>query len=326
MRFALRRLGFYVITAWIAITLNFFLPRMMPGNPAAAALSGEENTLPPQALKAEEVAFGLNNKVSLLTQYWRYIIDTFHGQLGLSTSYYPAPVWSVIRAALPWTIGLVGMCTVIGFLIGTGLGVIAGWKRGTAWEMIVPVGTFLSAMAYFWFGLIVVAVIGVQLGWLPYADGYSAVIPIGFTGQYITSVLTHAILPALTIVVPSIGGWALGMRNMMSTVLAEDYVMVARAKGVKPWRLTWQYAARNAILPNISGFALSLGFVISGAIGVEVVFSYPGIGYVLYHAVTSNDYPLMQGIFLIIVGTVLAANLIADFVYVALDPRTRHAT
>ena len=326
MRFALRRAGFYLVTAWAAVTVNFFLPRLMPGNPAAAALSGELNTLPPQALKAEEAAFGLHTKTTLVVQYLNYISNTVHGQFGLSTSYYPAPVWSVIRAALPWTIGLVGICTVLGFLIGTGLGIIAGWRRGTAWELIVPMGTFLSAMAYFWFGLILVAVIGVELGWLPYAEGYAPEIPIGFTGQFVGSVLTHAVLPALTIVVPSLGGWALGMRNMMSTVLGEDYVTVARAKGVKPWRLAWQYAARNAILPNISGFALSLGFVVSGAIGVEVVFSYPGIGYVLYHAVTSNDYPLMQGIFLVIVLAVLVANLLADFVYVALDPRARRGT
>lgn len=323
MRFALRRVGFYAVTAWVAITLNFFLPRMMPGNPAAAALSSETNTLPPQALKAMTVAFGLRTKQSMVAQYWHYLVNTSHGQLGVSTSYFPAPVWSVIRAALPWTVGLVGTCTVLGFLIGTGMGVVAGWRRGTAWELIVPVGTFLSAMAYFWFGLIVVAVLGVQLGWFPFADGYSAQDSIGFSAQYIGSVLDHAVLPALTLVVPSVGGWALGMRNMMSTVLAEDYVMVARAKGVKAWRLTWLYAGRNAVLPNISGFALSLGFVVSGAIGVEVVFSYPGIGYVLYHAVTSNDYPLMQGIFLVIVITVLLANLLADFVYVMLDPRTR---
>lgn len=323
MRFALRRVGFYAVTAWVAITLNFFLPRMMPGNPAAAALSSETNTLPPQALKAMTVAFGLHTNQSMVAQYWHYLVNTSHGQLGVSTSYFPAPVWSVIRAALPWTVGLVGTCTVLGFLIGTGMGVVAGWRRGTAWELIVPVGTFLSAMAYFWFGLIVVAVLGVQLGWFPFADGYSAQDSIGFSAQYIGSVLDHAVLPALTLVVPSVGGWALGMRNMMSTVLAEDYVMVARAKGVKAWRLTWLYAGRNAVLPNISGFALSLGFVVSGAIGVEVVFSYPGIGYVLYHAVTSNDYPLMQGIFLVIVITVLLANLLADFVYVMLDPRTR---
>jgi peptide/nickel transport system permease protein len=323
MRFALRRLGFYLVTAWAAITLNFFIPRLMPGNPAAAALSGELNTLPPQALKAEEVAFGVGTKQDIVTSYGHYLANVFQGHLGLSTSYYPAPVWSVIRAAMPWTLGLVGVCTVISFLIGTGLGVVAGWRRGTAWEMIVPVGTFLSAMAYFWFGLIVVALLGVQLGWFPFAGGYDAQDSIGFNATYISSVLSHAILPAVTIVVPSLGGWALGMRNMMSTVLGEDYVMVARAKGVKAWRLTWLYAARNAILPNVSGFALSLGFVVSGAIGVEVVFSYPGIGYVLYHAVTSNDYPLMQGIFLIIVLAVLVANLIADFIYVALDPRTR---
>jgi peptide/nickel transport system permease protein len=325
MRFALKRLGFYLVTAWVAITINFFIPRLMPGNPAAAALSGELNTLPPQALKAEEAAFGVSSHQSLIVEYGHYLANIFQGRLGISTSYYPAPVWSVIRAALPWTVGLVGLCTVLSFLIGTALGVIAGWRRGSAWEAIVPIGTFLSAMAYFWFGLIVVAILGVQLGWFPFSGGYDAQDPVGLNGTYIASVVRHALLPAVTVVVPSLGGWALGMRNMMSTVLGEDYVMIARAKGVKPWRLTWLYAARNAILPNVSGFALSLGFVVSGAIGVEVVFSYPGIGFVLYHAVTSNDYPLMQGIFLVIVLVVLLANLLADVLYVALDPRTRRA-
>jgi peptide/nickel transport system permease protein len=325
MRFALQRLLFYLVTAWVAVTLNFLLPRLMPGNPAAAALSSETNTLPPQALKALTAAFGLRTREGLLGQYGHYLANTVHGQLGISTSYFPAPVWSVIRAALPWTVGLVGVCTVLAFLIGTALGVVAGWRRGTAWELLVPVGTFLTAMAYFWFGLILVAFFGLKLGWLPFAGGYDAQDPVGLNAQFIGSVLTHAILPALTIVVPALGGWALGMRNMMATVLGEDYVLMARAKGLRPWRVTWQYAARNAILPNISGFALSLGFVVSGAIGVEVVFSYPGIGYILYHAVTSNDYPLMQGILLVIVLAVLIANLIADFIYLLLDPRTRHA-
>jgi len=323
VRYALRRLGFYLVTAWVAITINFFLPRLMPGNPAAAALSGELNTLPPQALKALTVAFGLHTKQSLLTQYWHYLGNLAHGQLGISTSYYPATVWSVIRSALPWTIGLVGVATIIGFVLGTALGVVAGWRRGTKWEMVVPVGVFLSAMAFFWFGLMVVALLGVQLGWFPFADAYAAQITPTLDTAYIGSILYHAVLPAITIVVPALGGWALGMRNMMVTVLGEDYVMVARAKGVRPWRVTWLYAARNAILPNVSGFALSLGFVVSGAVGVEVVFSYPGIGFVLYHAVTSNDYPLMQGIFLVIVLAVLVANLLADLVYVALDPRIR---
>lgn len=326
MRFALRRGGFYLLTAWVAVTINFFLPRLMPGNPAAAALSGELNTLPLSALKAEEAAFGLHSHASLLTEYIRYLGDLFQGKLGLSTSYFPASVWSVIQSSMPWTLGLVGVCTVLAFLIGTAMGVIAGWRRGSAWEWLVPLGTFLSAMAYFWFGLIVLTIFGVVLGWFPIGDGYSAAITPGFTANYIVSVLYHAILPALTIMVPSIGGWALGMRNMMTTVLGEDYMTVARAKGIRSWRLTWLYAARNAVLPNISGFALSLGFVVSGAIGVEVVFSYPGIGFVLYHAVTSNDYPLMQGIFLIIVFAVLIANLLADILYVALDPRIRRGS
>jgi peptide/nickel transport system permease protein len=175
---------------------------------------------------------------------------------------------------------------------------------------------------YFWLGLLALTVFAVQLGWFPLSGGYSPSVNVGFTWPFISSAIDHAILPALTIVVASAAGWIVGMRNVMITTMDEDYVLIAQAKGLPKRRVIW-YAARNAILPNISGFSLAIGFVVSGALLTEIVFSYPGLGFILLTAVQDSDYALLQGVFLVITLAVLLANLAADFVYVFLDPRTR---
>jgi len=232
-------------------------------------------------------------------------------------------VTSVIRSALPWTIGLVGLATIISFALGTLLGAIVGWRRGSRADLIVPVATFLGTVPYFWMGLIAIAIFSTKLGWFPashaYDIGYYPEWSLGFVGQ----VIHHGILPALTIVVTSLGGWVLGMRNMMVTVLDEDYVTVAQAKGLSPLRVMFSYAGRNAVLPQIQSFALALGFIVSGTLVMELVFSYPGVGDLLLQATDAKDYPLMQGIFLVITLAVLVANILADVAYAVLDPRTR---
>jgi peptide/nickel transport system permease protein len=212
---------------------------------------------------------------------------------------------------------------VISFLVGITLGVLAGWKRGTWLDNLVPATTFLTAMPYFWLALLLVYVFAQVLSLLPSSGGYDPLDNVGFNGQFIGSAVQHSILPALTIVVSSIGGWLLGMRNMMVSTLSDDYVVAAEAKGLKPRRVMIGYAARNAVLPSVSGFAISLGFVVSGSIVMEQVFNYPGVGNVLYQAVVNDDYPLMQGIFLVITLTVLGANLLVDLLYGIIDPRTR---
>jgi len=259
----------------------------------------------------------------LWTQYIGYWADLFHGNLGLSFRNYPTPVVQVIADALPWTIALVGMATVIAFALGTLIGMLTGWRRGGVSEMVIPVTTFFSAMPYFWIALVLIAFFSIHLGWLPFAFGYDPSLRPGFTWAFIGSAAQHALLPALTIVISSIAGWILSMRNMMVTVSSEDFVTVAQAKGLPEGQVMFRYAARNAILPQISGFALSLGFVVSGALVMEQVFSYPGIGFRLLQAVGSKDYPLMQGIFLVITLAVILANILADVVYAILDPRTR---
>jgi peptide/nickel transport system permease protein len=325
VRFIARRLGFYVITAWIAITINFFIPRLMPGNPAELVFNRVRHSMSPTALKAFSVAFGVDSHQGLISQYFSYLNQLLHGNLGISITFFPATVASVIRTALPWTLALVGVATILSFVLGTLLGIVAASRRGTWVDALLPVTSFLSAVPYFWLGLLALTVFAVELGWFPLSGGYAPSVNVGFTWPFISSAIDHAVLPALTIVVSSIAGWLLGMRNVMISTLGEDYVLLADAKGLPRRRVTFSYAARNALLPNMAGFALSLGFIVSGAILTEVVFSYPGMGYVLFEAVTNEDFPLMQGIFLMITILVLLANLFADVIYVALDPRTREA-
>lgn len=323
MRFFLRRGAFYLFTAWAAITINFFLPRMMKGDPVSAYLQKNQGKISPEAIDSLRTLFGLDSTAPLWRQYLDYWALMFSGDLGRSFSKGLAPVADVIAAALPWTIGLVGIATVIGFFLGTSLGALIGWRRGSRADAIVPIATFFSTVPYFWMGLIAIALLSSTLGWFPASHAYSKGARPGFTLEFITDVIEHGALPALTIVLASLGGWVLGMRNMMITVLDEDYVTVAQAKGLSPRRVMVSYAARNAVLPQLSSFALSLGFIVGGTLVMELVFSYPGVGKLLLDATTAKDYPLIQGLFLVITLAVLAANILADVAYAALDPRTR---
>jgi len=323
VQYIARRIGFYLVTAWAAITINFLIPRLMPGNPAELLMARFQGRLSPQAAKALSLLFGLGHQ-SIFSKYGQYWAQLAHGNLGVSLTYFPTPVLTVIRESLPWTVVLIGLTTIVSFVLGTFMGVIVGWRRGSPLlESLLPATMFFSAVPYFWLGLVSVLVFAVHLHVFPISGGYSSGVSIGFTGSFVLSAIYHGLLPAITIVVSSVAGWVIGMRNMMVTTLSEDYVVMAEAKGLRTNRVMFAYAARNAVLPSIANFAMSLGFVVSGAILVEIVFSYPGVGYMLYQAVSNEDYPLMQGIFLVIVLAVLVANLIADLCYVLLDPRTR---
>jgi len=326
MRFALRRLGFFVLTLWVALTLNFLLPRMMPGNPAVAMMAKFKGGVTGEALKALQAQFGVNTHQGLPGQYVTYLGDVATGKFGTSTSLYPASVGRIVLDAIPWTLGLVGVTTILAFLLGTGIGILGAWRRGGRLDSIMPpVFVITSVIPYFWIGLMLILVFGVKLRWLPYFFSYDYTLTPGFTPSFIGNVLEHAILPAATLLITTIGTWILTMRNTMITTLAEDYVRMARAKGLPGRRIMLDYAARNAILPNLTGFAMSLGFVVGGAILIEFVFNYQGVGYLLLQAVNNEDYPLMQALFLLITVTVLVAILIADIATAVLDPRTRNA-
>jgi len=326
MRFVLRRAGFFLLTLWAAVTLNFFLPRMMPGNPAIAMMAKFHGRLTGQALVALETIFGVNTHESLLAQYVHYLGDIFTGNFGTSLFFYPSPVSQVVRSAIFWTLGLVGITTILAFLLGTGVGIVAAWRRGGLLDSIAPpVLVITSAIPYFWVGMIFIMIFGLKLNWLPWSGGADITATPGWNGAYIGNVLQHAILPGLALLITTIGTWVLIMRNNMVTTLAEDYVRMARAKGLPSRQIMLHYAARNAVLPNLTGFAMSLGFVVGGAILIEYVFNYPGVGYMLLQAVQNEDYPLMQALFLLITVAVLVAILLADIATAIFDPRTRTA-
>lgn len=319
----MRRVAFYLFTAWAAITINFIIPRLLPSDPVQALIVRHKGQLSTDAVKSLYVLFGLDKHQSLWQQYWQYWGNLVRGDFGISFTFFPTSVSEVIGQSLPWTLALVGISTVLSFIIGTRIGIGIGWRRGTIADSLLPITSFFSAIPYFWLGLIAIAVVSVALPLFPAGGGYDGSVVPSFSWSFIGSAIYHGTLPALTIVVSSMAGWILGMRNMMVTVSSEDFVTVAQAKGLSERRVMYSYAARNAILPNISGFALSLGFIVGGTLVTEIVFSYPGVGYALFQAIGAKDYPLMQGIFLIITLSVLVANMIADLVYVFLDPRTR---
>ena len=324
MRYLLRRLEFFIVTLWAAVTLNFILPRLLPGGPEVALRTRFHGHVNPATVKSLMTALGLNSHDSLIQQYISYLGNLLHGDLGVSLGYYPERVSQVIVQALPWTLGLVGVSTIIAFLLGTLIGILGAWRRGGLLDSALPpIFVVMSAFPYFFVGLICIFVFAITLGWFPQAFGQSIDVTSEFSWTYISDVIYHSILPAFTIVLTSIGGWILTMRNNMITTLAEDYIKMARAKGLSSARIMLQYGARNAILPNLVGFAMSLGFVISGALLVEIVFNYPGLGTELRQAVYNEDFSLMQGLFLLITVAVLVAVMAADFLTAALDPRTR---
>jgi peptide/nickel transport system permease protein len=326
VRFILRRLSMFVFTLWAALTLNFFIPRIMPGNPLQDLEARTHNRLSPTALADMLASFGYKPDENWLVQYLTYLKDMVTGNWGVSIStQLGEPIRSIVFQALPWTLGLIGITTVLAFLLGTMVGIVAGWRRGGALDAWLP-STFVvaSALPYYLVGMLLIQIFAVWRHWLPSDGTYAAqsILP-GFSPGYIGSVLQHALLPAGALLITSIGGWILTMRNNMITTLSEDYIRMGRAKGLSNRKIMYGYAARNAMLPNLSGFAMSIGFVLSGAILVEYVFNYQGVGYWLLNAVDNNDYPLMQVLFMLYTVAVLFAILAADFVMVWLDPRAR---
>ncbi|QQE77897.1 ABC transporter permease [Alicyclobacillus sp. SO9] len=323
MRYVLNRLGFFVVSIWAAVTINFVLPRMMPGDPADAMFAKFSNSLSPQALQALKLQFGFS-KQPLLIQYFTYLKNLVTGHWGLSYTYYPTPVTQVIQRSLPWTLVLVGSTTVIAVFVGTGLGIWISWRRGGIMDSILPVGSMVvQATPYMFTALLLLFVFAYKFGWFPLSGGYASQYKPSLTMPFLLSALKHGVLPAITIFLGSLSGWLVGMRNNMILTLGDDYVVFAEAKGVKPGRLIFSYAARNAILPQVTSFAIAIGNVVSGSILTEQVFSYPGIGEQLNQAVLQEDYPLIQAAFLIIAVSVLVANLIVDMIYSRLDPRVR---
>lgn len=323
MRFILNRLGFFVLSLWAAITINFILPRLMPGNPADVMFAKFKGQLDPAAIDAMKKAFGLTDK-PMIEQYFEYLKGLLTGNWGISFANYPTPVVDIIKHSLPWTLGLVGIATVLAVFIGTAAGIYVSWKRQGILDNTLPLLTMaFQAMPYFWVALLFLYLFAFKFSWFPMNHGYDSGITAGFNWPFIASALNHSFLPGVTILLGSLSGWLIGMRNNMINTLGEDYVVFAEAKGVSTSRLMFTYAARNAILPQMTSFAIAIGNVVSGSILTEQVFSYPGIGGALTNGVVQEDYPLIQSSFLLIAVAVLVANFIVDLLYSRLDPRVR---
>jgi peptide/nickel transport system permease protein len=313
-----------VITLWAALTVNFIIPRVMPGNEAQAVLATFRGTVNPAALHALEIQFGTGVHQSVLSSYFQYLGNCLTGQFGVDAQ--GVPVMTEIFSKLPWTLGLVGVSTILAFVIGTVAGIASAWRRGGRLDSILPPTLFIvSTVPVFFLGLLLIYVFAVKLNWLPLSGNYSVGATPSFSLSFIWDVLKHAILPALSLVIVTAGLWVYSMRNNMITTIGEDYVKTARAKGLPSRRIMYDYAARNAILPNLTGFAMQLGYVLGGAIAIEYLFSYPGLGYLFYTATTDHDLPLMQGLFLFYTLAVLICVLVADLLTAVLDPRTREA-
>lgn len=323
MRYLLRRLGFYAIAAWAVLSLNFLIPRLMPGDPAAALFARFRGKLKPEAMEALRASLGLGD-APLWEQYVGYLGQLVRGDFGVSIAFHPTPVSEVIATGFAWTIGLSGVAVLVSFAVGTLLGAWAAWRQGGRLDAVVPVAaTLLSAFPYFWMAMVLLYVLGLELEWFPLGLAYGPYAAPGFNIPFALDVLRHGFLPCVTVIVSSLSGWLFVMRNTMIGVMGSEFVSLAHAKGLPPWRVFVMYAMRNALLPSLTSFGMALGFVVTGSLLTEVVFSYPGQGYLLVKAVLSQDFPLMQGLFLMITLSVLLANLLVDGLYWLLDPRTR---
>ncbi len=325
MAFLLRRLVFYLAAFIAAATINFFLPRLMPGDPIQKMFAGAGSDLSMENLNALKLTFGFID-APLGEQYLAYLKSVFTGDLGRSIRFFPLPVTELLGRALIWTVGLVGIATLVSFALGTFLGVMAAWRRGTLFDTVVSLSAiFSSSVPAVVVSLITLFAFGYTLGWFP--NGYAAnpMLDPAWSWTYISSVLYHGTLPMLTMVVVLTGGFAVTMRNNMINLLGEDYIVMGRAKGLADQAVMLWYAARNALLPTVSALAISLGAVLGGSLVTEVVFNYPGMGNTLYQAILARDYPVIQGELLIMTGAMLTANFIVDLSYVLLDPRLKRA-
>jgi peptide/nickel transport system permease protein len=324
--YLVRRIIQFVIVLWGAATLNFILPRLAPGNPvrerllSALATGGYQQAGIEEMVSAYNQQFGLDKP--LYVQYLLYLQAAFQLDFGYSIASYPAKVLNLIMAALPWTISLLLVSTLISFLLGTLLGALMAWPRSPRFvrHLVLPMMA-LSAIPYYLLGLVLVYSFGILLPMFPISGGYAIGSLPNLSWAFIQDAIYHSILPACSIVLSAAGFWAIGMRGMMVTTEGEDYVVYAEAKGIPERGIFLHYALRNAILPQLTSLALSLGTVVSGAVVVEIVFGYPGVGSLLFQAIRSLDYFVIYGVVFMTVLAIAIATLALDLTYPLVDPR-----
>lgn len=321
-----RRFGIMLLVVFLAVSINFALPRLMPGDPIESQLNqlmasgggamGDVTAM----VESYRARFGLDQPI--LTQFLSYWQSVFSLDLGYSLANYPERVSDAILGGLPWTLGLLGFATLISFSVGTLLGGLMGWPRSPRFLKTFGSGVLLlSSIPYFLIGMILLYFFAVVFRIFPAGGGMPFGTSAGFNFETMRAIAWHATLPLLSIIIAEVGAWAIGMRGMMVSVLGEDYIALADAKGLRPKRIFLRYGMRNALLPQMTKLAMALGHIVSGAILVEVIFSYPGIGFRLYQAIQSKDYFVIQGIVLLLSVSIAVAMFILDLIYPLIDPR-----
>jgi peptide/nickel transport system permease protein len=323
-----RRIGMFFLVVFVAATINFFVPRLAPGNPIgaitsrmASASTGVENGK--EMFDAYRQRFGLDQP--LYIQYAKYMWNTLHLDFGQSLSAYPADVSDIILPAIGWSLGLIGVSVLMTFAFGVAVGALLAWK-GTpeVVRAVLPITMIGGVLPYYLLGMLLLYLFAFTTKVLPLSGAYDSGIARELTWPYVVSILRHAILPAASIVLTSLGGFALTMRGLMVNTIGEDYMLLADAKGLPKRRILWWYAVRNAIPPQLTHLAIALGYVVSGAILVEIVFSYPGLGYQLWQSIVNSDYTVIQAITLVLAVSVGLSVLIIDLIYPRLDPRVTY--
>ncbi len=323
--YLLRRLGLYIFTVWLSATIIFIIPHLVPGDPisnmiARLAEQGGIVQNSAQLIAAWKAKFGLNDPMPV--QYLKYVGNMSTFQLGYSLSNFPLTVQAMIAQAIPWTAGLLTLATLISFVLGNIIGALLAWRTTpTLLRLFLPLTLTFTSIPFYILGILLIFVFGFDLPWFPISGGYDLSVSPGLNGGFIGSLIQHGTLPALSIVIASMGYWALGMRGMMITVEGEDYLTLARAKGLSRTRVLLRYAVRNAILPQITSLALGLGAIVGGSVLVEYIFAYPGMGYLLYQGILNSDYTVIQGVVFVLIMTTATAVLLIDLLYPLIDPR-----
>jgi peptide/nickel transport system permease protein len=326
--YVVRRLLVFVLVVWAAATVNFIIPRLARGDPIQAQFAqlealGIRSEGMGEVVASYRARLGLDRP--LWQQYISYLANSLSFNFGPSITYFPSNVGDQIARRLPWTIGLLSVAIVLSFIIGNVLGALLAWPRSSRFvRWLVPILMPLSAIPYYLLGLILIFIFAFTLKLFPLGGAYATGMSTNFSGEFVASVIYHSILPALSIILASIGFWMLGMRGMMVTNMGDDYMLLADAKGLKPGRILFRYAMRNSLLPQFTGLALTFGQIASGAVLVEVIFGYPGMGWILWNAIKNTDYFLIQGIVFVLVLSVAVAMLLVDLTYPLIDPRIRY--
>jgi peptide/nickel transport system permease protein len=323
--YVIKRFAMFLLTIWLGTTLIFIIPRLIPGDPVQAMIgrmvtTGADVENASELIASYRLRFGLDQPVYI--QYFKFIYNSVTFNYGYSLAFFPSRVDEMIARGIPWTLGLLFSALVLSFVIGNIFGALLAWRRTPrVAKWLLPISlTFTSIPAYM-VGILLLFVFAFRLDWLPFAGNYERGLIPGWNWDFMISVLKHAVLPALSIVLVNMGGWALGMRGMMITTDGEDYMILAEAKGLSPTRIFFRYGIRNAILPQITALGVALGSLAGGAVLVEMIFTYPGMGYLLYQGILNSDYTLIQGIVSYVIIGVSLAVLILDLTYPLIDPR-----